>query len=73
MSKMTKKGDHVRCPECGGKALVVWVSKDGKVAAIKCTGYHSQISPPTKTRGKNYYNKTKTKTKKGMVFLTEVG
>jgi len=72
MSKMTKIGDHVRCPECGGQARVVWVSQDGKTAAIKCMGYHSHMGPPAKTRGKNYYHKTKTETKKGMVFLIEV-
>jgi len=72
MSKMTKIGDHVRCPECGGEAHVVWVSQDGKLAAINCTRHHGHISPPIKTRGKNYYNKTETKTKKGMVFLVEV-
>lgn len=69
---MTKIGDHVRCPECGGEARVVWVSQNVKLAAIKCTRDHGHISPPTKTRGKNYYNKTETKTKKGMVFLIEV-
>ena len=25
MSKMTKIGDYVRCPKCGGEGRVVWV------------------------------------------------
>jgi len=64
---MAKIGDHVKCPECGGESRVVWVSQDGKIAAIKCTGYHRQISrPPTK------WTSAETKMKKGMVFLTNV-
>lgn len=68
---MTKKGEYVKCPKCGGKARIVWISQDGKTAAIKCMGYHShiQIGPPTKVSS---YYKTKTKTVKGMVFLIEV-
>jgi hypothetical protein len=38
---MTRKGEDVKCPRCGGQARVVWVSQDGKTAAIKCMGYHS--------------------------------
>ena len=71
MSKMTRKGEYVKCPRCGGQARVVWVSQDEKTAAIKCMGYHSHIGPPAKPRGKNYYYKTKTKAAKGMVFLIE--
>jgi len=40
---MTKAGDHVRCPQCGGDARVVWISQDGETVAIKCARYHSQI------------------------------
>jgi len=68
MANMTKIGDRVRCPKCGGEGHVVWVSQDGKLAAVKCTRYHSQISPsPTK-----FNSHVQTKTKKGMVFLVEV-
>ncbi len=64
---MSDIGDRVRCPKCGRESRVVWVSQDGKIAAVKCTGYHSQISPaPTK-----FTSNIKTKTKKGMVFLIE--
>jgi len=66
---MTKIGDRVRCPKCGKESPVVWVSQDEKLAALKCTGYHSQISPPPTKFSKNI----QTKTKKGMVFLIEVG
>ena len=65
---MTKVGDRVKCPKCGREARVVWVSQEGKTVAIKCKGYHSQMSPPP-TR---FNRRVKTKTKKGMVFLIEV-
>ena len=67
--KMTNVGDHIRCPQCGVQASVVWVSLDGKTAAIRCEGYHShsEIGPSTKG-GSNYKTKPK---KKGMVFLIE--
>jgi len=68
MSKMTKKGDYVRCPKCGGEGRVVWVSQDEKLAAIKCTRYHSQISPPPT----KFSSHAQTKAKKGMVYLIEV-
>lgn len=62
---MSKAGDRVKCPKCHREARVVWVSQDRKTVAIRCLGYHSQLSlPPTRLR-KN----TQTKTKKGMVFL----
>jgi len=68
MSKMTKIGDRVRCPECGRESQVVWVSQDGKLAAIKCARHHSQISPsPAK-----FSSHAQPKTKRGMVFLVEV-
>ncbi len=65
---MSKVGDRAECPQCRREARVVWVSKDGKTVAIRCIGYHSQLSlPPTRFR-KNVQSKTK----KGMVFLIEV-
>ena len=68
MQKMTKMGDHVRCPQCGGAAHVVWISQDEKTVAIRCNGYHSQIGPPS-TR---FSSRAQSKTKKGMVFLVEM-
>lgn len=62
---MTKIGDHVKCPECGGESRVVWVSQDEKIAAIKCTRYHSQKSPPP-TR---FTSDANPKMKKGIVFI----
>jgi len=64
---MNKIGDHIKCPECGGESRVVWVSQDGEIVAIKCTGYHSQIGPPPTKWNLN----AQTKTKKGMVFITK--
>ena len=63
MSKMTKKGEYVKCPKCGGQALVVWVSQDGKTAAIRCGGYHSHSEIGPSTKGGSYY-KPKSKPKK---------
>ena len=72
MSKMTRKGEYVRCPKCGGQALVVWVSQDGKTAAIRCGGYHSHSEIGPSTKGGSYYKpKPKKKSVKGMVFLIE--
>jgi hypothetical protein len=70
MPKMTKIGDHVRCPECGGEGHVVWVSQDGKLAAIRCTRYHSYSEKSPYKKVSSYYKtKPKKKTVKGMVFL----
>ncbi len=66
---MSKIDDRVRCPKCGRESHIVWISQDGRIAGIKCTGYHTQISPPPTKFTKN----VKTKTKKGMVFLIEMG
>ena len=66
---MTKIGDHARCPKCGGIARVVWVSQDGKLVAIKCMQYHSQLSSSTKAIPDF---KTKKKSVQGIVFLVEV-
>ena len=73
MSKMTRKGEYVKCPRCGGKARVVWVSQDGKTAAIRCMGYHSHSEVDPSTKGGSYHKpKPKPKPKKkGMVFLIE--
>jgi len=72
MSKMTNVGDHVRCPQCGGEASVVWVSQDGKTVAIRCVRYHSHDEKSPSTRVSSYYKtKPKKKTVKGMVFLIE--
>ena len=69
---MTNVGDHFRCPRCGGKARVVWVSQDGKTVAIRCMEYHSHGGKGSSTKVSSYY-KTRSKKKpvKGMVFLTE--
>ncbi|MFQ6080847.1 MAG: hypothetical protein ACE5OW_04160 [Candidatus Bathyarchaeia archaeon] len=67
MSEMAGKGEDVKCPRCGGQARVVWVSQDGKTAAIRCRGYHSHDEIGPSTKGGSYY-KPKPK-KKGMVFL----
>ena len=59
---MTNVGDHVKCPQCGREARVVWVSQDEKTMAIRCMGYHSHD---------DYKAKLRKKTVKGMVFLIE--
>jgi len=77
MSKMTKVGDQSRCPQCGGKARVVWVSQNGKKVAIRCIRSHSHGEMRAHTKGGSYYNysyETKAKKRKpvkGMIFLIE--
>ena len=71
MSKMTNVGDHVRCPQCGGKARVVWVSQYGKTVAIKCGGYHSHDEKGPSTRISSYYKNEPKPKEKGIVFLIE--
>jgi hypothetical protein len=63
---LTKVGDRVRCPECGEKARVVWVSKEGRVMAVKCPKHHGQVSPPDKR-----FRERQTK-RRGMVFLVAI-
>jgi hypothetical protein len=66
---MLKIDDHVRCPQCNERSRVVWVSQDGKQAAIKCQRHHSQI-----VRGHSMFGSTarpQTKPQKNMVFLVE--
>ena len=59
---MTNVGDHVKCPQCGREARVVWVSQDEETMAIRCMGYHSHD---------DYKAKPRKKTVKGMVFLIQ--
>ena len=69
---MTNVGDQFRCPRCGGKARVVWVSQDGKTVAIRCMGYHSHGEKGLSTKVSSYYKaEPKKKSVKGMVFLLE--
>lgn len=70
--KMTAVGDHVKCPQCGMEARVVWVSQDEKTMAVRCVGYHShgENNPPPKTTSR-YIPKPKRKYGKRMIFLTE--
>ena len=69
---MTDVGDHVRCPQCGGKARVVWLSQDGKTVAIRCMGYHSHGEKGPSTKVSSHYKTVpKKKAVKGMIFLIE--
>ena len=68
---MANVGDHVRCPQCGGKARVVWVSRDGKTVAIRCAGYHSHSEIGPSTEGGSYYKPKLKPRKKGMIFFIE--
>jgi hypothetical protein len=68
---MTSVGDHVRCPQCGGKTRVVWVSQDGKTVAIRCMRRHSHIETGPSTKVSSYYKTKPKKSVKGMVFLIE--
>lgn len=66
---MLKIDDRVRCPQCNERSRVVWISQDGKRAAIRCQRCHSQIS-----RGPSKFGSSarpQTKSQKNMVFLVE--
>jgi hypothetical protein len=62
---MSKIGSRIKCPKCGKESQVVWISKDRELVALRCTGYHSHITPPPT----KFSKKIQTKTKKGIVFL----
>ncbi len=73
---MIKVGDQSRCPQCGGKACVVWVSQNGKKVGIRCMQSHSHGEMRTRIKGGSSYDysyeiKAKRKSVKGMVFLIE--
>ncbi len=66
---MLKIDDRAKCPECNGISRVVWVSQDGKLAAIQCRRHHQQIA-----RGPSIFGSTarpQTKPQKNMVFIVE--
>lgn len=67
---MVKVNDHVKCPQCNERSRVVWVSQDGKRAAIRCQRHHRQI-----VRGHSKFGSTarpQTKPQRNMVFLMEI-
>ncbi|MCW3977071.1 MAG: hypothetical protein NWE77_03975, partial [Candidatus Bathyarchaeota archaeon] len=67
---MTDVGNHIRCPQCGGKARVVWVSQDQETAAVSCAGYHSHAEERASSKTTSRYKtQPKTKIRKGMIFL----
>lgn len=69
---MTDVGDHVKCPQCGREARVVWVSQDEKTVAVRCMEYHSYAEKnPSLKATSRYRTEPKKKYVKGMVFLIE--
>ncbi len=69
---MTNVSDHVKCPQCGMEARVVWVSQDEKTIAIKCMGYHSHgEKAPSAKANSRYKTGPRKKSVKGMIFLVE--
>jgi hypothetical protein len=67
---MVKVGDLVRCPKCGKYSRVVWVSKDGQTAGVRCSSRHrftprrNLLSTPT--------NREDSRFEKNMVFLVSI-
>ena len=37
---MVKIGDFVHCPECTRMGQIVWVSQNGQMVGIRCSGSH---------------------------------
>ena len=64
---MSKVGDHVKCPECGGESRIVWVSRDGETSSNKMY----KISQSNKSPLTKFTLPAETKMKKGMTFLAE--
>jgi hypothetical protein len=67
---MVEIGDLVRCPRCCNYARVVWVSKDGETAGVRCSSRH-RFTPKrnlvsTPTNGKNV------RFEKNIVFLVNI-
>ena len=67
---MVKVGDLVGCPKCGKHSRVVWVSKDGRTAGVRCSSRHrftprrNLLATPT--------NKENSRIEKNMVFLVSI-
>ena len=59
----------MKCPECGKVGRVVWVSQDGKGAAIRCPGNHHQLSRGPSQLGSAL--RPQNKPQRNIVFLTE--
>lgn len=66
---MLKINDRARCPQCNGISRVIWISQDGKRAAVRCKRHHSQIA-----RGRSMFGsptRPQAKPQKNLVFLIE--
>jgi hypothetical protein len=67
---MVEIGDWIRCPKCGNYSRVVWVSKDGETAGVRCSSSHrftpksNWISTPT--------NRKNVRFEKNIVFLVKI-
>jgi hypothetical protein len=67
---MVEIGDWISCPKCGNYGRVVWVSKDGGTAGVRCSSRHrftpkrNLISAPT--------NRENIRFEKNMVFLVNI-
>ncbi len=66
---MVENGDLIKCPKCGNYGRVVWVSKDGRTAAVRCSSRHRftlrrNISTPTNSENIRF--------EKNIVFLVNI-
>ena len=68
--KIVNVGDYAKCPECNRVGRVVWISKDGKTAGIKCPAVHRQTSRPDSRLGSLKRNPSKAS--RNMVFITKI-
>jgi hypothetical protein len=65
-----KVGDQTECPECKRSSRIVWVSKDGKTAGIRCPASHSLTNRPESRLGS--VTRPQPKTSRNMVFITKI-
>lgn len=63
-------GDYAECPECKRMGHVVWVSKDGKTAGVRCPASHRLTNRPDS--GFGTVERPQSKTSRNMVFMTEI-
>ena len=67
---MVAVGEEISCPVCYGIAKIVWISKDCKLAGIKCPASHGQLSRPKSKLGSSA--RPQSKRGKNLVFLIDI-
>jgi hypothetical protein len=67
---MVEIGDLIKCPKCGNYGRVVWVSKDGETAGVRCSFRHRFT--PRRNLISTPKNRENTRFEKNIVFLINI-